>query len=283
MPCAREPVGSGAALSPEIQSLHRGSQALDHDEWEQWADYYDLSVGGHEPYIAFYRSLIEAQTRSMLDLGCGTGAVAAALAREIADRGGGFAEIRAVAVDGSRAMLRVARQRDPRLEWVLGDMRSPPVEGRFGLVISSYNALQSLETDGDLTRAFRAVAGLLDAGGRFAFDIYQPNDRYLERPYTDRLARSITDRRGRRLEVREDTRYDPTSRLLSVNWRLVDAGRGDAPPLAQTRYRMRQHFAADVERLLAGEGLVISERYGDLDRAPFDAESRKQVVVCRQA
>ncbi|MGH2950786.1 MAG: hypothetical protein ACRDKX_01930 [Solirubrobacterales bacterium] len=117
-------------------------------------------------------------------------------------------------------------------------------------------------------QAFAAVRRLLADDGVFAFDIYQPNPDYLNSPDTDRLACSVTDDDGRRLEVREDTRYDPDSQVLTLSWRLRVADADGPPILARTRHRLWQYFPADLERIVATSGLVVRERYGDLDRSP---------------
>ena len=85
---------------------------------------------------------------------------------------------------------------------------------------------------------------------------------------------------GRHLEIREDSQFDPSSQMLTLDWRLIDVdAAGDQ--IAATRYRLRQFFPREVEALLSAAGLAISQRYGNLDRSPFDAASRKQVLVCR--
>jgi SAM-dependent methyltransferase len=185
---------------------------------------------------------------------------------------------RVAGLDASPEMLRIARDRDPGIEWIVGDMRSPPVDGSFDLVISC-SALQHLITDDDLARAFHAVRRLLAEDGTFAFDVYQPDLDYLGIDRTDRLARSVTDGDGRHLEVREDMRYDAESRVLTVDWRLVEEGQPDLT-LAQTSYRMRQYFPADLERVLNAASLAIRDRYGDFDRSGFTADSKHQVLVC---
>jgi ubiquinone/menaquinone biosynthesis C-methylase UbiE len=248
--------------------------------FEPWAQYYDVTDADRDPFIEFYRRLITKDTRSVLELGCGTGTITIPLAHHLAERDGISDRSRVVGVDVSPGMLRIARARDPHIEWVLGDMRSPPVRGSFDLVICCFNTLQLLVGDDDLARALSAVRRLLSSEGRFAFDIYQPNLDYLNRPQTDRLARAVTDRGGRELEIREDTRYDPASRVLTIHWRLVERDMPEHPPLATTGYSMRQYFPHDVDRLLERAGLVERERYGDLDRSPFTPTSKKQVVIC---
>jgi SAM-dependent methyltransferase len=186
----------------------------------------------------------------------------------------------AVGIDASDGMLKIARARDASVQWILGDIRSPPVEGKFDLVFCCFNTLQFLHLDQDLVQAFGAARELIGANGVFAFDIYQPNLAYLENSQSDKLARSLVDRDGRALEIREDSSYDPRTQVLSLNWRLQEKGSPDRQPLARTSFHLRQFFARDLGRLLRDAGLVVHERYGDFGNQPFNARSRKQILIC---
>lgn len=249
--------------------------------YDAWAPYYDLMDADREPFIDFYASMLTDQTRSLLEIGCGTGTITIALGRKILERHGSDAT-RVVGVDESHGMLDVARERFGEGAWIPGDMRSPPVEGPFDLVMCCFSTLQCLLRDADLAEAFTAARNLCGEGGTFAFDVYQPNLEYLRTPRSEALARVAVDADGRRLEIRESTSYDEDARILLIDWRLVDAGHPDVP-LATMHQPVRQYFPADIERLVERAGLAIRERYGDLDRSPFTAESKKQVLVCRPA
>ena len=256
----------------------RNSEALAYDSW---ADHYDLSEGDREPIIAFYRSLLHDRIGSVLELGCGTGIIAETMLLRLQELRGGKQPIRFVGVDGSAGMLKVARQRDVAVEWLFGDIRHPPVHGHFDLVICCFNTLQLLLRDQDMAQALAAAREFLEPDGIFVFDVFQPQPSYLRVAHDNRLIRTIVDDRGRSLELREDTRYDSQTHVLNLNWRLIDRDAGDeAPPLARTNYNLRQYFREDVDRLVADAGLVIKERYGDFDRSPFDAHSKKQILVC---
>ena len=243
--------------------------------YDAWARYYDLTEADRRPHLDFYGSLLRPGDRSVLELACGTGLVAAELGERIAAAGHAP---RIVGVDISAAMVELARERAPSHRWLQGDMRAPPVEGRFDLVFCCYHSLQFMLEDEDLAQVFRAARARVEPDGRFAFDLYQPNLPYLRIARRDTLARSVLDG-GRELQIREDARFDEATRVLDLEWRLVAA---DAPGevLAQTHFRIRQYFAEDIERLLGQTGWRILERYGDLDRSPFDARSKKQVLVC---
>ena len=244
--------------------------------YNSWADYYDLTDVDRTRDIAFYRRLVRDGTRSLVELGCGTGTVLAPMAQDVIRRHGPPPGVRIVGVDISAQMLRRARAREPRIDWVPGDLRAPPVEGRFDLVICCFNMLQCLLTEEDLARALAAARSLLDTDAIFAFDIYQPNLSYLRTPVGNRLARSGTDDSGRELEVREDSSYDEKSRIFSVQWRLIERGHEMDAPIAMIEQRLRQYFAADIERLAPAAGLAVLQRYGDFDMSPFTSGSKKQ-------
>ena len=246
--------------------------------YDAWAAYYDLTEGDRRPHLHFYGSLLRPGDRSVLEVACGTGLVATELGARIAATG---TQPRVAGVDISEAMLEIARARAPHGQWVHGDMRELPVEGRFDLVFCCYHSVQFMLQDADLAQAFAAARARVAPDGRFAFDLYQPNLPYLRAARADTLARSVRHE-GRELQIREDAAYDDVARILQLDWRLVAA---DAPGeiLAATRFRIRQYFAADIERLLAQAGWRILERYGDLDRSAFGVGSRRQVLVCTPA
>lgn len=251
--------------------------------YDRWAEYYDVLDADRAPFIEFYNSLVNQDTQSILELGCGTGTISIAMAGHLAQLRGDRAPARFVGVDGSEGMLKIARSRDAGIQWLFGDIRKPPVEGPFDFVFCCFNTLQHLLLDQDLVQAFVAARGLLAASGVYAFDLYQPSPAWLAAEQHNRLARSVVDPEGRHLEIREDMRYDPTTRVVDLNWRLVDANRPGQEPLAGTSYRLRQYFADDLMRQIAEAGLVVLARYGDFDKSQFDAQSRKHILVCGRA
>jgi SAM-dependent methyltransferase len=92
---------------------------------------------------------------SVLDAGCGTGRVAAELARRGLDT---------VGVDLDPAMLERARSRAPELEWVLGDIAEVDLGRRFDVVVMAGNVMIFLEP-GTEDRVVANLARHLSPGG----------------------------------------------------------------------------------------------------------------------
>jgi ubiquinone/menaquinone biosynthesis C-methylase UbiE len=94
------------------------------------------------------------RSRLVVDLGCGPGNSATHLRDRVPD---------VVGIDPARAMLRRARQRDPRLLLVQGDGRSLPLRDRSVDAVTFHSVLYLLP---DRAAALRETARVLRPGGR---------------------------------------------------------------------------------------------------------------------
>lgn len=107
-----------------------------------------------------------AEPRAVLDLACGEGSFAVAMA------GRGYA---VTGVDCSADMLRLARERateaDHWIEFLEQDMRALSLDGRFDLVTCWFDSLNYLLKMDDLKACYSAVHEALKPGGLFIFDM----------------------------------------------------------------------------------------------------------------
>ncbi len=102
----------------------------------------------------------------MLELACGTGTVAIALAQ---------AGWQVVGVDGSAQMLAHARAKEggdlPNLTWMQQDMRVVHLPERVHMATCLYDSLNYMLVSQDLAAVFRRVYEALLPGGAFFFDM----------------------------------------------------------------------------------------------------------------
>lgn len=245
---------------------------------DAWSAIYDAMDVDRRLHLSFYIGLVTPQTRSLLDLGCGTGTITLQIAAAMAPGG------RVTGVDLSPKMIEIAQGLAPQHEWVVGDICAPGVDGPFDLIVICFHTLQMLVEDAQLHQAFTAISALLSPQGRFAFDIYQPNEAWLAAvdpaPY---VARKFTDAEGRAFDVVEsNARYDAATKILSGEWRLQDHATGRILPLEPIVQRVRQFYPADIDRALAQSGMVAEARFGELDRRPLEPGSKRQVYICKR-
>lgn len=219
--------------------------------------------------FAFYLPLVMS-ARSVLDVGCGTGALLHA-ARDAGHPG------RLCGLDPAAGMLGQARRRTD-IEWVLGDLASVAWDREFDLVVMTGHAFQELTTDGEIRAAFAAVRSALVRGGRFAFETRNPLARAWEQ-WPAQYSGTVTDADG--VEVRCDYRVDlpvvgdvvcSTSTYTSPGWGAAMVSRG------ALRFVAPHVLAA----LLADAALAIDEQFGDWDRSPLHVESPDVITIARR-
>ena len=99
---------------------------------------------------------------AVLDLCCGTGQLAAELSRQ------GFLT---TGLDGSEAMVEIARKNAPDVEFVVQDARNIALPRRFSAVFSTFDSLNHVMSLGELEQVFEGVFAVLEDGGYFVFDL----------------------------------------------------------------------------------------------------------------
>jgi SAM-dependent methyltransferase len=185
----------------------------------------------------------------VLELGVGTGRIAVPIAA---------AGVEVVGVDSSAGMLAVCREAAEaagvadRIEVRLGDLRDPPVEGRFPLVICPFRAYLHLHTDAERLEAFASVRRHLEPDGRFVFDVFAPG------------ADDIVETHGRWIErepgIYERADWDTSARTLTLSVR------GDNGASTMT---LAWLSPIEWRSLLERSGFEVEGCYGWFDRSPY--------------
>jgi len=103
----------------------------------------------------------------VLDVACGTGVLARAVARRVGPEG------EVVGLDINAGMLAVARQKAPQIEWWLGPAEALPFEdNRFDAVVSQFSLMFFEEKK----KALQEMVRVLRPGGRLAVAVWDSLD-----------------------------------------------------------------------------------------------------------
>ncbi len=239
---------------------------------------YDLTHRGNPGDVAFYVEACQADQR-VLELGCGSGRIARALAR---------AGCQVVGLDNHAGMLAEARRMTAdlppevaaRLTYTQGDMRTFALDGFFERIIIPYNGLYCLLTDEDVAACLAAVQRHLAPGGQLLLDAYRvftPDPDLEPEPDPEEPVAVLTDGE-RTVHIYERTDWDPSTQQLDA-WYRYRIESPDGP--SEQTYCIPQRYLdpEDLERLIEAAGLAIVEFHGDFDRNAFEAFSETMVVV----
>jgi SAM-dependent methyltransferase len=133
--------------------------------YERWAPFYDAMRGGEaEAAAAYVRALVDRHhpsAETLLELGCGTGAVLEQLASRYDVTG----------VDLSDEMLRVARKKLRHVRLVHGDITGVRLGETFDVVISVADVVNHLRPFRKWEALFARAREHLADGGIFVFDM----------------------------------------------------------------------------------------------------------------
>ena len=250
-----------------------------------WSDpfLYDLENADDPGFdLGFWTAVVEsARPRRLLELACGTGRLTLPLARL------GIAE-EVVGVDSSAPFLETARERvdGEAVTLVEGDMRRPPVDGPFDLVIVPFNSLAYLHATRDQLACLRAARELLRDGGTLGFDLVAPHYGFLLEAITPcPTSRIDADHRATAMGVARvirtfsDTYDAATQTLHSVNRYEIHHADGRVE-LRVADLDWHMYFPAELELLLESAGFEVAERYGTYGREPWRSGSPQYLWTC---
>lgn len=217
------------------------------------ADFYDLENGwDRSPDFAFCRDLAE-DAASVLDLGCGTGALAVAIS------GGGRI---VVGVDPAPAMLEIARAKPDAggVEFIEGDARTLRLGRRFDLVLLTGHAFQVFLTVEDRRAALATIAAHLAPGGRFIFDSRNPACREWEEWGPEESMRIVEHPRFGAVSAWNDVAHDPATGIVTYDTHYEIRATGQRLSAAS---RIAFPEKAELEALIAQSGLTVHRWLGD--------------------
>jgi SAM-dependent methyltransferase len=225
---------------------------------------------GWGPDDNFYRALAAEVGGPVLDLACGTGR----LARALADDGH-----RVAGLDLSPAMVARARALDPdgRIAWQVGDAAGFDLGQRFRLIVMTAHAFQHLIGAEAQAALFSCVARHLAPGGLFAFEARNPGRQdYADGPGFKFWHRFTDPVRGP-VEVWAASDFDAATEVDHVT--LVRRFQDGTERRSAADLQFTDTAALDLR--LAAAGLAVDRRYGDFDGEEFGADSPEIVTVAR--
>ena len=219
----------------------------------RYAQYYDLLYKDKDyereaKYVAAVLRIYRTHTKTILDLGCGTGMHATTLARD-----GYFVH----GIDYSADMIKEATQRlqslpaeeTNGLEFQHGDIRTIRIAKKFDAVISLFHVISYQNDNDDILKTFTTARKHLDPDGLFVFDCWYGPTVLTDRP-TSRTKHFKNETYNIVRQASAGLR--PNDNVVEINYtfsvtdnaqRVVDE--------FQERHSMRYFFKPEIEVFLS--------------------------------
>ena len=242
--------------------------ALDYD---RLAAFYDALVTW-EGDIEFFVGQARRSGGPVLDLMAGTGRISLPLAAAGADL---------TCVDSSPAMLERLRGKLSRqgleAKVVCQDAAALDLPGRFALAFIGFNSFEEIVDDAERRSVLERIFDHLDPGGLFVCTLHDPEARLRDvGPGRERTGRFTEPTSGREIEMRLETSWDPTVRLVSGRETFSDPAAGEV--LLDLPIRFRLSDGDEIRILVEAAGFRVESVLGDYEGGPYLPGSSASII-----
>jgi SAM-dependent methyltransferase len=240
--------------------------------------YCDYFAGRED--IPFFRRLVLSTGGPVLNMGCGTGALALDLAG---------AGLEVVGVDSSPYMLDIARDKADklppssreRLHFVEGDIQDFPWESQFTTALLARGSFARLLSSEEQLRCLANLRKLLVLGGKIVLDLYPPRLELLQGGTS--VGRSVNLDGDVKLLRTVHSRCDLINQrcYLTTIYQQYKGGVLLEQVLEESAVSLL--FPREIMLLLRHSRFSVEEVYGDTGGGSFTASSRRMIIVASKA
>ena len=216
---------------------------------------------------------------AILDLACGYGRLSIPLAQE------GY---RVTGFDFSEYLLNIAQQKakDVGLDvcFVKGDMRDLHFDNEFDAIINIFTSFGYFDNVEDDLAVLRGVQRGLKRGGYFLMDfansarkmswLYENGDIDQE---TGELVSEQSETLSNGITVNQVERLDVGTLRWEMKRSWLEKGKERS-----YRTNVRMYFLAELRQLMKQSDLIVEQVFGDFDASPYQADSRRILILSRK-
>lgn len=256
---------------------------MDARVFEAYSQYYDLLYRdkNYEAETAYIHNLLKTfhpSSKTILELGCGTGIHAG----KLASRG-----YTVHGIDQSDTMLRMALERRSemsietaeRLSFMEGDIRNYKTANRFDVVISLFHVMSYMTSTADLEMAIKTAETHLTRGGVFVFDCWHGPAVLHDKPVSRTKTFENETIAVKRTSVPE---LFPDRHVVDVHFDIdIQNKKTNTHTKLHEVHAMRYLFTEELKSLLDENGMDMIHAEEWLNKEPLSERTWNACYVCR--
>lgn len=231
--------------------------------------------------IPFYLDYAMKQNGEVLELGCGTGRVSLALAKQ---------GIKVTGLDLSNEMLGVFSQKlemHPKLKdkvsIVHENMANFSFDKKFALVIAPFRAFQALTDDSDISNSLKCIREHLTDDGIFIVNMFNPRPVmdeswcYPETVQWERLDETtgnyvVKKHWGDKIDIENQVIYPHFA------YEVTDKD-GNTSRLTED-LKLKYYYKDQLKFAVQNAGFLVKEKFGWYDKSSLEENRREIIFVC---
>lgn len=231
------------------------------------AQFYDVANNGWKSSFDYCVTLAQ-DAGSILDLGCGTGELAAMLAKDKSVTG----------VDPARGMLDIARTRPNgnAVNWVQADARTVRLDQHFDLILLTGHTFQVFLETKDQQALLATIKAHLNPGGKFIFDTRNPDFDAPKSRKKNTQPQPLDHPTHGKIEAWNASHYDARTNILTYenSYRILSTGKTFSAT-AQILYTAKEQ----ITKMITQTGLKTDTWLGDWDGQIFHPKAREIIPI----
>lgn len=241
-------------------------------ERPELAALYDTECAGREDHDFYLQVAADLGAASVVDIGCGTGVFALALAA----RGHTV-----TGVDPAAAMLDIARRRSAGtpIRWICGHVGDVH-DASADLAVMMGHVAQYFVDDDEWAATLRHVRRVLRPGGRLAFETRNPSVDWASEWVRDRTLATFPHPAGGEFTSWVEV-VDVTGTAASYTTTHEGHTRLSDGRHLVARETLRFRSDAEILATLDAAGFEVEATWGGWDRSPHRPTSRELIVLAR--
>ncbi len=219
----------------------------------------------------------------VLELGCGTGRVSLALARQ---------GINVTGLDLSNPMLEIFRERveeehslKDNITIVHGNMADFHFDKRFSLIIAPFRAFQALTDNIDIENALKCIKAHLTDEGVFIVNVFKPFDVMDESwCYGETVQWERVDEKTGNYVVKKHwgDKIDVKNQVIYPHFAYeVTDSSGNTERYTED-LRLKYYYENQLAEVVTKAGFKIIERFGWYDKRSIEEANRELIFVCKK-